>query len=36
VILKIAQNKTTDSETIKKYLDEAAKKIDAEFEKYRK
>ncbi|MFB9762229.1 ABC transporter substrate-binding protein [Ectobacillus funiculus] len=36
VILKIAQNKTTDSETIKKYLDEAVKKIDAEFEKYRK
>lgn len=36
VILKIAQNKATDSETIKKYLDDAAEKIDKEFEKYRK
>lgn len=36
VILKIAQNKATDSETIKKYLDDASKKIDKELEKYRK
>ncbi len=36
VLLKIAQNKTTDSATIKKYLDDASKKIDQEFEKYRK
>ncbi|MGM7723216.1 extracellular solute-binding protein [Metabacillus sp. Hm71] len=36
VLLKIAQNKTTDAETIKQYLDEATEKIDKEFEKYRK
>ncbi|WP_066309533.1 sugar ABC transporter substrate-binding protein [Bacillus sp. FJAT-29814] len=36
VLLKIAQNKTTDSATIKKYVDDAAKKIDKELEKYRK
>ncbi|RSK25932.1 extracellular solute-binding protein [Bacillus sp. HMF5848] len=36
VILKIAQNKATDPETIKQYLDDAVKKIDLEFEKYRK
>ncbi|MCP8970675.1 ABC transporter substrate-binding protein [Ectobacillus ponti] len=36
VILKIAQNKASDSATIQKYADEAAKKIDAEFKKYKK
>ncbi|MFJ5758856.1 ABC transporter substrate-binding protein [Neobacillus sp. NPDC093182] len=36
VVLKIAQNKATDPKTIKKYLDDASKKIDGEFEKYRK
>ncbi|WP_134701361.1 extracellular solute-binding protein [Ammoniphilus sp. YIM 78166] len=36
VILKIAQNKATDSATIQKYADDAAKKIDMEFKKYRK
>lgn len=36
VILKIAQNKATDSETIKQYLDDAAKKIELEFAKYKK
>lgn len=36
VILKIAQNKVTDSATIKKYLDDAVKKIDLEFAKYKK
>ncbi|WP_026695632.1 ABC transporter substrate-binding protein [Peribacillus kribbensis] len=36
ILLKIAQNKVTDSATIKKYTDDAVKKIDKEFEKYRK
>ncbi|OIJ21280.1 hypothetical protein BKP45_00400 [Anaerobacillus alkalidiazotrophicus] len=36
VILRIAQNKATDPETIKGYLDDAVNKIDREFEKYRK
>jgi fructooligosaccharide transport system substrate-binding protein len=36
VILKIGQNKVTDEATIKQYLDEAAKKIELEFEKYKK
>ncbi|WP_299093955.1 extracellular solute-binding protein [uncultured Metabacillus sp.] len=36
VLLKIVQNKTTDAETIKQYLDDATEKIDKEFEKYRK
>ncbi|MBS4178135.1 ABC transporter substrate-binding protein [Lederbergia citrea] len=35
ILLKIAQNKTTDSKTIKKYLDDAVKKLDLEFEKYK-
>lgn len=35
VILKIAENKATDEETIQKYLDDAATKIELEFEKYK-
>lgn len=36
VILKIGQNKATDEATIKQYVDDAVKKIDVEFDKYRK
>lgn len=36
VILKIAQNKTTDAATIQKYANDAVKKVDQEFKKYRK
>jgi len=36
VLLKIAQNKVTDESTVKQYLDDAAKKIDLEFAKYKK
>lgn len=36
VILKIGQNKATDEATIKQYVDDAVKKIDLEFDKYRK
>lgn len=36
VLLKIGQNKVTDEETIRTYVDEAVKKIDREFEKYKK
>lgn len=36
ILLKIAQNKVTDQKTIQSYVDEAVKKIDLEFEKYRR
>ncbi|WAA12430.1 hypothetical protein [Fervidibacillus halotolerans] len=36
ILLKIAQNEVTDQKTIRSYVDEAVKKIDLEFEKYRK
>ena len=36
IILKIAQNKVSDKETIKTYADETIKKISYEFEKYKK
>lgn len=36
VLLRIAQNRTTDEATIKSYLDDAVKKIDQEFAKYKK
>ncbi|WP_270169520.1 hypothetical protein [Paenibacillus sp. SYP-B4298] len=36
IILKIAQNKTTDAAAIKGYLDDAVKKINLEFKKYQK
>lgn len=36
IILKIAQNKVSDEATIKQYADEAIKKINYEFEKYKK
>jgi len=36
VLLRIAQNRATDEATIKSYLDDAVKKIDREFAKYKK
>lgn len=36
ILLKIAQNKTTDPKTIKQYADDAVKKLDLEFDKYKK
>lgn len=36
VLLRIAQNKATDEATIQTYLDDAVKKIDQEFAKYKK
>lgn len=36
ILLKIAQNNVSDEQTVKQYLDEAVKKIDLEFAKYKK
>ncbi len=36
IIMRIAQNQINDTETIEQYVDDAMKKIDFEFEKYRK
>lgn len=36
IILRIAQNNITDKETIQKYLDDATKKINTEFKKFKK
>ena len=36
ILLRIAQNKATDEVTIQSYLDDAVKKMDQEFAKYKK